>query len=228
MRSATRLSVFSAGLATTLFAAGAFAQDWPQWRGLNRDAKVVGFKAPDAWPKELKREWKVPVGNGVATPALVGDRLYVFAMEDRNEILRCLEAATGKEVWARPMVEGHMGRLNGKESTPTGDPKAPSWPADPNRDTGKVEAWSHGGGAPRPRIRRSATAGAFLDGVNAASLALMAVVTWQLGRAALVDPATVTLALVGGAVLFRFRPNSAWLVLAGGLIGLLRAALGGS
>jgi glucose dehydrogenase len=38
---------------------------------------------------------------------------------------------TGEEVWARPMVEGHMGRLNGKDSTPTGDPKAPSWPDDP-------------------------------------------------------------------------------------------------
>ena len=55
---------------------------------------------------------------------------------------------TGEEVWARPMVEGHMGRLHGKESTPTGDPKAPSWPDDPASPTGKVEAWSHGGGAP--------------------------------------------------------------------------------
>ena len=55
---------------------------------------------------------------------------------------------TGEEVWARPMVEGHMGRLNGKDSTPTGDAKAPSWPDDPQSPTGKVEAWSHGGGAP--------------------------------------------------------------------------------
>lgn len=55
---------------------------------------------------------------------------------------------TGEEVWMRPFVEGHMGRLNGKESTPTGDVKAPSWPDDPNSPTGKAEAWSHGGGAP--------------------------------------------------------------------------------
>ena len=55
---------------------------------------------------------------------------------------------TGKELWARPFVEGHMGRLDGKPSTPTGDPKAPTWPNDPNSPTGKVEAWSHGGGAP--------------------------------------------------------------------------------
>ncbi|URI06692.1 methanol/ethanol family PQQ-dependent dehydrogenase [Aquincola tertiaricarbonis] len=58
------------------------------------------------------------------------------------------DVETGEEVWARPFVEGHMGRLNGKPSTPTGNPKAPSWPDDANSPTGKVEAWSHGGGAP--------------------------------------------------------------------------------
>lgn len=77
-----------------------------------------------------------------------------------------------------------------------------------------------------PRIRRSAAAGAFLDGVNAASLALMAVVTWELGRAALVDPLTVGLALASGIVLLRFDVNSAWLVLAGGAVGLLVSAAG--
>lgn len=53
---------------------------------------------------------------------------------------------TGEEIWMRPMVEGHQGRLNGKPSTFTGDPKAPSWPND--KDGKKVEAWNHGGGAP--------------------------------------------------------------------------------
>ena len=53
---------------------------------------------------------------------------------------------TGEEVWARPLVEGHMGRLNGKDSTTTGDAKAPSWPRD--KDGNLVEAWNHGGGAP--------------------------------------------------------------------------------
>ncbi|MBG7333069.1 quinoprotein ethanol dehydrogenase [Pseudomonas aeruginosa] len=55
---------------------------------------------------------------------------------------------TGEEIWRRPFVEGHMGRLNGKDSTVTGDVKAPSWPDDRNSPTGKVESWSHGGGAP--------------------------------------------------------------------------------
>jgi chromate transporter len=71
-----------------------------------------------------------------------------------------------------------------------------------------------------PRIRRSAAAGAFLDGVNVASLALMAVVTWQLGRVAVVDGVTVLLALASGICLMRFRVNSAWLVLGGGMAGL--------
>lgn len=53
---------------------------------------------------------------------------------------------TGAEIWMRPFVEGHMGAKDGKDSTVTGDPAAPSWPN--NADGSKVEAWSHGGGAP--------------------------------------------------------------------------------
>jgi chromate transporter len=72
-----------------------------------------------------------------------------------------------------------------------------------------------------PRLRRSPTAGAVLDGVNVASLALMALVTVQLGRAALVDRLTVVLAVVSALLLFRFRVNSAWLVLGGAALGML-------
>jgi outer membrane protein assembly factor BamB len=77
----------------------AHAQDWPQWRGLNRDAKVTGFNAPATWPKELTQKWKVQVSDGVATPALVGDKLYVFSRVGGDEILRCLDADSGKEIW---------------------------------------------------------------------------------------------------------------------------------
>lgn len=72
-----------------------------------------------------------------------------------------------------------------------------------------------------PRIRQSPTAGAFLDGVNAAALALMVVVTYQLGRAAIVDITTIALAVISAITLFRFRLNSAWLVLGGGIAGWL-------
>jgi chromate transporter len=72
-----------------------------------------------------------------------------------------------------------------------------------------------------PRLRSSRIAAAVLDGVNAGSVALMAAVSWQLGRAALVDVPTVLIAVAGAVLLFRFRLNSAWLVLAGGALGLI-------
>jgi chromate transporter len=70
-----------------------------------------------------------------------------------------------------------------------------------------------------PRIRKSAMAGAFLDAVNVSSLALMAVVTVQLGRAAVVDLPTLALTAASALLLLRFRVNPAWLVLGGALIG---------
>jgi chromate transporter len=72
-----------------------------------------------------------------------------------------------------------------------------------------------------PRLRASPWASGFLDGVNAASLGLMAAVTYTLGQNTLVDWLTIGLAVVSAIVLFRFQLNSAWLVLVGGLIGLL-------
>lgn len=71
------------------------------------------------------------------------------------------------------------------------------------------------------KLRRSPWASGFLDGVNVASLGLMAVVTWQLGRTAVVDGMTVGVAIASCIALFRFQINSAWLVVGGGLIGLL-------
>ncbi|HEX5387901.1 MAG TPA: chromate efflux transporter [Gemmatimonadales bacterium] len=76
-----------------------------------------------------------------------------------------------------------------------------------------------------PRLRRSPLAGAVLDGVNVASLALMAVVTWQLGRAAIVDGVTLGLALASAGLLFYGQVNSAWLVAAGAGVGLGIAAV---
>ena len=71
-----------------------------------------------------------------------------------------------------------------------------------------------------PHLRRSAWAGALLDGVNVAALALMAGVTWQLAQKAIVDPLTAVLAALGAVLLLRFRLNSVWLILLGGLVGL--------
>ncbi len=77
-----------------------------------------------------------------------------------------------------------------------------------------------------PRLRRSRIAGGFLDGVNVSALALMGVVSWQLGRAALVDIRSVVIAAASGVLLLRYRVNAAWLVLGGALAGLVASALG--
>jgi outer membrane protein assembly factor BamB len=101
----------------------AVALDWPQWRGPNRDGKAAGFTAPATWPQELSQKWKVQVGDGVSTPALVGDRLYVFSREEGNEVTRCLDADAGREIWrdeyeAKP-ADGPAGRFPGPRSSPT-------------------------------------------------------------------------------------------------------------
>lgn len=72
-----------------------------------------------------------------------------------------------------------------------------------------------------PKLRQSPWVGSFLDGVNAASLGLMAVVTYTLGRAAIIDWLTVVLLVLSAIAIFRFQVNSAWLVLAGGVVGLI-------
>ncbi len=71
-----------------------------------------------------------------------------------------------------------------------------------------------------PRLRGSPWAGALLDGVNIAAVGLMAAVTLKLAQDALVDAFTVVLALLGAVLLIRFKVNSAWLVMVGGIAGL--------
>jgi len=77
-----------------------------------------------------------------------------------------------------------------------------------------------------PRLRNSTWAGRFLDGVNAASLGLMAAVTFQIGRASLVDPLTIAVAIVAIGLIALFKANSVWLVAGGAMIGLLYKLLG--
>jgi outer membrane protein assembly factor BamB len=101
MHSATRLLRLVAGALLVVHVGIATAQDWPQWRGPNRDAKATGFKAPAAWPAALTKKWDVTVGDGVANPSLAGDHLFVIARQGDNEVVRCLNAATGGEVWQK-------------------------------------------------------------------------------------------------------------------------------
>jgi outer membrane protein assembly factor BamB len=123
MKTAMRWLGVLAGCVVLLDATGVTAQDWPQWRGLNRDARVAGFNPPATWPKELTQKWKVTVGDGVATPALVEEKLYVFTRQDGEEITRCLGAATGEEKWQEKYpaagLRGPDAGFSGPRSSPT-------------------------------------------------------------------------------------------------------------
>jgi chromate transporter len=77
-----------------------------------------------------------------------------------------------------------------------------------------------------PKLRKSPVASAFLDGVNAAAVALMAFVGWQFARASLMNAPGAVLAIVSAVLVFRYKINSAWLVLGGACAGILLHVLG--
>jgi chromate transporter len=77
-----------------------------------------------------------------------------------------------------------------------------------------------------PKLRKSPVAGAFLDGVNTSAVALMSYVGWQFTRAALVNIPAIVLAVVSALLVFRYKVNSAWLVLGGAIAGILIRAFG--
>jgi len=80
-------------------APSADGEDWPQWRGAEGNGQVAGFSEPDQWPKTLTRVWTAIVGEGDASPAFVDGKLYIFSRQNDMEILRCLDAESGDELW---------------------------------------------------------------------------------------------------------------------------------
>jgi outer membrane protein assembly factor BamB len=77
---------------------GGAAQDWPQWRGPNRDGATT-FSVPGSWPDRLEPQWQVEVGSGHATPVLVGDAVYMFTRVEEDEVMTALDARTGERRW---------------------------------------------------------------------------------------------------------------------------------
>src|SRR5262245_15485863 len=74
-------------------------QDYPQWRGLNRDGAASAFVEPTSWPDSLTRRWKVEVGEGYATPLVVADTVYGFTRRNGAEVMTAVVAGTGRERW---------------------------------------------------------------------------------------------------------------------------------
>lgn len=112
--------------ATALFASTlAAAPNWNQWRGPQRDGRALDFKAPATWKTDsLAKKWSVAVGEGHAAPAIVGDRVYVFARDNDRETMRALALADGRTLWqesyAAPyeMNSAATGHGKGPKSSP--------------------------------------------------------------------------------------------------------------
>src|SRR2546430_7906469 len=92
-------------------------RDYPQWRGLNRDGAASAFSEPTSWPERLTRKWKVEVGEGYATPLVVGNSVYAFTRRDGAEVMTALDAETGRELWhtsyAAPYAPDHPAAVHG-------------------------------------------------------------------------------------------------------------------
>jgi outer membrane protein assembly factor BamB len=107
-RSVTLL-VIGFGVASPAVLAG----DWPQILGPSRDAVAVGEELGDPWDKSGPEVvWKIPVGQGFAGVAVAGDRVIAFVREGENEIVRCLEAATGKVQWESKSATRYQGGVS--------------------------------------------------------------------------------------------------------------------
>lgn len=73
--------------------------DWPQWRGPNRDGVVSNSAGPALWPDQLKLRWKIIVGEGHSSPILVGNSIYVFTRQHGGEVVSAVDLGNGKIIW---------------------------------------------------------------------------------------------------------------------------------
>jgi outer membrane protein assembly factor BamB len=103
------------------------ATDYPQWRGQQRDGSASSFTVPARWPDALTRRWKVEVGEGYASPILVGDRVFTLTRRGDDEMVTAIHAADGRVVWrsqyAAPhrIAQGASDHGHGPKSTPLYD-----------------------------------------------------------------------------------------------------------
>lgn len=87
-------------MTTLLIVLAALAsEDWPQWRGPNRDGIVPASSVPAAWPRDLKLKWKAAAGSGYASPVVSQGAAFVFARSGENETLTRFDLANGKAQW---------------------------------------------------------------------------------------------------------------------------------
>lgn len=101
-----------------------FSQDWPQWRGPNRDGVLTPSSSPKSWPASLKFKWKNTVGAGHSSPIVVNGKVYVFSRQGENETVSCFNLDSGQLIWRKdypaPYEMNYAAYAHGKgpKSTP--------------------------------------------------------------------------------------------------------------
>jgi outer membrane protein assembly factor BamB len=104
--------------------AALFAQDWPQWRGPNRDGVADARLLPAKWPSELVKKWQVQVGAGHSSPVAAGKRVYLHSRQGEQEVVSSYDLTSGKLIWtdryAAPYTMNPSAASHGKgpKSTP--------------------------------------------------------------------------------------------------------------
>lgn len=82
-----------------LFVGTSSGQEWNQWRGPSRDGSVSAKSAPKVWPAALRETWRVDVGEGYSSPVVSGDRVFVHARRDPDEVVLAISLKDGKVIW---------------------------------------------------------------------------------------------------------------------------------
>jgi outer membrane protein assembly factor BamB len=93
---------WGAVLVLALLAGEAWADDWPQWRGPNRDGVWLNAELPAKLPEKLRPRWRQAIGGGYSGIAVAGGRVYTLDYQKtprEGERVLCLDAATGKVLW---------------------------------------------------------------------------------------------------------------------------------
>src|SRR5882672_8351896 len=99
LKNAALVGIIAVAGLTAVVGGRSTVYDRPQWRGPNRDGTLTAFAEPKAWPEQLMRRWKIEVGTGYATPIVVGNRVFAFSRQQENEVMRAIDADSGKVVW---------------------------------------------------------------------------------------------------------------------------------
>lgn len=92
-----------------------FANDWPQWRGVNRDGTSQETSLLKEWPADGPQlKWKATdIGTGYSTPTVAKGRVYVQTTRDSNEFALALDENTGKQIWS--VAIGNVGKNEGPD-----------------------------------------------------------------------------------------------------------------